>query len=159
MAYWKCIIWAISDLPIIKSVCEKVRFTINVLFKMTFLNFCLLHFPKFQVTIVKNLMEKPSFFIMDFHGFNEVLLRHKYSWSTYFFQWNGSPFELFWNFHGVAFSLFFLNERNITSLLKNLSSSSINKSYLRTVEYAISFFFFDFLFTLFTISYFNVCLF
>ena len=62
------------------------------------------------------------------------------------------------NFFGIStelhfVSLFFLNERNITSLLKNLSSSSINKSYLRTVEYAISFFFrfliyiiYDFLF-------------
>ena len=50
------------------------------------------------------------------------------------------------NFFGIStelhfVSLFFLNERNITSLLKNLSSSSINKSYLRTIEYAISFFF------------------
>ena len=50
-------------------------------------------------------------------------------------------------------SLFFLNERNITSSLlmihlkcavvnyANLNSSSINKTYLRAVEYAISFFF------------------
>ena len=49
-------------------------------------------------------------------------------------------------------SLFFLNERNIPASLlmihlecaivhyANLNSSSINKPYLRTVEYAISFF-------------------
>ena len=49
-------------------------------------------------------------------------------------------------------SLFFLKERNITSSLlmmhlkctvahyANLNSSSINKPYLRAVEYAISFF-------------------
>ena len=29
------------------------------------------------MTIVKNLMEKPSFFIIDFESSNEVLLRHK----------------------------------------------------------------------------------
>ena len=57
-------------------------------------------------------------------------------------------------------SLFFLNERNITTLLliirlkcavvryANRNSSPINKPYLRAIEYAISLFlFFGFLFT------------
>ena len=55
-------------------------------------------------------------------------------------------------------SLFFLNERNITISLfmihlkftvahfANLKSSFINKPYLRAVECAISFFYFDFLY-------------
>ena len=30
--------------------------------KRFFFNFCFFHFSKFQMTIVKNLMEKPSFF-------------------------------------------------------------------------------------------------
>ena len=30
------------------------------------------------MAIVKNLMEKPSIFVMDFEGSYEVLLRHKY---------------------------------------------------------------------------------
>ena len=54
-------------------------------------------------------------------------------------------------------SLFFLNERNITSSLltmhlkcvvlhcANLNSSSINKVYLRAIEFAISIFLFMFL--------------
>ena len=40
---------------------EKVWFTINVPSKMVFFNFCFFHLPKFQMTIVKNL-------IMDFEG-------------------------------------------------------------------------------------------
>ena len=50
-------------------------------------NFHLFLFSKFEMTIVKNLMEKRHpFFIMDFEGFYEVLLRHKYFWSTHFRQ-------------------------------------------------------------------------
>ena len=45
---------------------------------MLFLEFSLLHFSKFQMTTVKNRMEKPSFFIMDFEVSYEVQLRHKY---------------------------------------------------------------------------------
>ena len=60
-------------------------------------------------------------------------------------------FEICTEMHSV--SLFFLNERNITTSVwmihlkctvvyyANLNSSSINKPYLRAVEYAISFFF------------------
>ena len=46
--------------------------------KMLFLNFCLFHFFIFQITIVKNFMRKPSFYILDFEGSNEVPLRQKY---------------------------------------------------------------------------------
>ena len=75
---WKRIIWAKSDLLVMNSVCEKVWVAIYRLSKMLRFNFCLFHFSKFQMTIVKNLMKKPSFFIMNFEGSNEVLLRHKY---------------------------------------------------------------------------------
>ena len=90
--YWICMIWGKSDLPIVNSVCEKVWFTINGMLKILFFNFSLFHFFKFQMTIVKILMEKPSSIIIDFQGSYEVLPRHKYSWSTYFWQWNDSPF-------------------------------------------------------------------
>ena len=105
------------------------------------------------MAIVKNRMEKPFFFIMDFEGSYRVLLRHKYFWSTCFWQWKEDPFKSFWNFHKNAFCSFsFLNESKITfSVLMirlkctvvhyaNLNSSSINNPYLRAVEYA-SFFF------------------
>ena len=36
------------------------------------------------MAIAKNLMKLPSFFKMDFEGFYEVLIRHKYFRSTYF---------------------------------------------------------------------------
>ena len=61
----------------IDLVSEKGWFTINRLSKMLFL-FCLFPFSKFQMAIVRNLTEKPSFFVMDFEGSYEVLLRHKY---------------------------------------------------------------------------------
>ena len=86
LVYWKCTTWTEYDLPIINSVCEKVWFTINGLWKMYFFNFCHFHFSKFQMTIVKNPMEKTSFFIMDFEGSHEVLLHHKYFWTTHFWQ-------------------------------------------------------------------------
>ena len=108
--YWKCIIWAKSDLPIINSVCEKAWFMINGLSRMLFFNFCLFYFFKFQMTIVKNLLEKPSFFIMDFESSYEVLLRDKYFWSTYFWQWNDDPFNFFWNFHWNLFCFFIFSK-------------------------------------------------
>ena len=43
----------------------------------------------------QKFMEKPSFFIMDFEGSYEVLLCHKYFWSTYLWQWNDGPFKFF----------------------------------------------------------------
>ena len=110
MVYWKCIIWRKSNLSIINSGCEKVWFTINGLSKMLFLNFCLFHFSKFQMTIVKNLMEKPSVFIMAFKVSNEVLLRHKYFQLTYFWQRNNGPFKKIWSFHGNAICFFIFSK-------------------------------------------------
>ena len=141
-----------SDLPIINSVCEKVWFTINGMPKMLFHFIAFFIFPNFKWPLLK-LMEKPSFFIIDFEGSNEALLRQKYFRSTYFWQWIDGPIKIFWNFHGDAFCFFiFLNDGNIPiSLLMihlkctvvhytNLNSSFVNKPYLRTVEYATSFF-------------------
>ena len=135
---WKCIImWAKSDLQKINSVCKKGWFG-------WFFSFCLFHFSKFEMTIIKNLMKKPSF-IINFESSFKVLLCHKYFWSTHFRQWNDSPFKFFffWICREIHFvSLLFLNERNITTshlmiYLKctvvhyaNLNSSSINKSFL-----------------------------
>ena len=53
--------------------------------KCYFLNVCLFHFSKFQMTIVKNLMEKPSYFKIDFEGSDEVLLRRSYFLSAIFY--------------------------------------------------------------------------
>ena len=53
-------------------VYEKVLFTINGLQNMQFFDVCVFHFYKFQITIVKSLMGKPSIFIMDFEGSYEV---------------------------------------------------------------------------------------
>ena len=105
-------------------------------------------FSKFQVTIVKNV-------IMAFEGSYEVLLRHKYFWSTHFWEWNGSPLKDFWNFHGNAFcfSIFSKWKKYFKLLFKNtfkmyccaLLSSKFNLHKqaifkLRAVEYAVSFF-------------------
>ena len=57
----KFIICARSDFAIKYSVFEKVWFTINGQSKMLFFNFCFFPLPKFQMTIVKNL-------IMNFEG-------------------------------------------------------------------------------------------
>ena len=54
----KYIIWAKSDLPIRNLVFQKVWFTTV---ESTILLHCLFHFSKFQMTIIKTLMEKPSF--------------------------------------------------------------------------------------------------
>ena len=131
--------------------------------KMLLFNFCLFYFSKLEMTIVKNLMEKLSFFIIDFEGSYEVLLRHKHFWSTYFWQWNDGPFKIFEIFRKMYFvSLFLLNERNsATSLLMirlkctvahyaNVNSSSINKPYLRGrwMYYFVGFFNFLFMFIL-----------
>ena len=106
------------------------------------------------MTIVKNLMEKPFFFIMDFQGSYAFLLRHKYfDLHTFDNEMTGlvKCFEISTEMHFV--SSFFLNEKYITASLfmihlkcvvahyANFNSTSINKSYLRAVKYAISFFF------------------
>ena len=56
---------------------ENVWFTINGSLKMLFFDFCLFHFSKFQITIVKNYLEKLSSFIMAFESSNKVLLHGK----------------------------------------------------------------------------------
>ena len=78
---------------------------------------------------------------MDFQCFYEVLLSYRY-----FLRF----FEICTEMHFIP--LFFLKERNITTVLllthlkctivhyAYLNSSSLNKPYLRAVEYAISFF-------------------
>ena len=73
---------------------------------MLLFNFCLFHFSIFQMTIVKNVMEKPFFFIIDIVDFYETLLRRKYFRSTYFWQWDNGSLKVFWNFHGNAFCFF-----------------------------------------------------
>ena len=52
------------------------------------INFWFFHYPK-----------KPSFFITDFEGTYEVLLRHKYFWSAQF-DWHGGSFDFFFNLDG-----------------------------------------------------------
>ena len=93
------------------------------------------HFSKFQMTITKTVMEKPSFFVMDLEG--------------------STTSQIFL----IYIVFIFLNKRNITiSLLMihikyavvhydNSNSSSTNKAYLRAVEYYAISFFSKFLFT------------
>ena len=77
---------------------------------MLFFLFFRFDFSKFQMATLKNLIEKAYFFKMVFEGSYEVLIRHKYFWSTYFLQWNEDPFKFFSNFHGNAFSFFNFSE-------------------------------------------------
>ena len=84
---------------------------------MLFFNSCLFCFSKFRTTIVKNLTEKPSFFIMGFKGSHEVLLRHKYDLQIF-----DKETTVLLKFLEICtemrfVSLFYLNERNITASL------------------------------------------
>ena len=139
-------------MPIINSVCEIVWFKNNGLSKMLFFNFFKWHI-QISNDYCQNLMAKPSFFIVEFEGSYEVLLRHKYFWSTYFDNETTALlkfFEISTEMHFV--SIFFLQKRNITTSLLmihlkctvvdyvNLNSSSINRPYLKAVKYIISFF-------------------
>ena len=103
--------------------------------------------------IFPNFMEKPSFLIIDFEGSYEVLLVHKYFWSTYFDNEMKALLIFFWNFHGNAFWFFIFSKwkkyYSLTLMIHlkcnvvhyaNLNSSSLNKLYLRAVEYSILFF-------------------
>ena len=90
---------------------------------MLFFDFCLFHFSKFQITIVKNYLEKLSTFIMAFESSNKVLLHGKCFWSTNFWQWNDGPF----NFEIcmekrfiISFIIIFLNDRNIVTSLSTI---------------------------------------
>ena len=88
--YWKCIIWAKSDLPIIKLVYGKFCFRLSRQSKMLFCSFYLFSFSKFQMTIFKVLMEQSSFFVSCF----EIILHHKYFWSTNIWQCHDGSFIL-----------------------------------------------------------------
>ena len=106
----KCQTFGLLKMLNMSKICEKACFTIIGLSKMLSFNFCFFLFSKFQMDIVKNVMELPSSFKMDFEDSYEVLLRHKYFWSTYFWQWNDGPFKIFWNFHGNAFCFFIFSK-------------------------------------------------
>ena len=80
-----------------KSVCKKVWFKINGLSKMLLFNFCFFYFSKFQMTIVKKLIEKPFLF----NGFRA------FSWSSttsqvfliyIFLTMKRRPFKIFLKF-------------------------------------------------------------
>ena len=115
------------------------------------INFCFFHYTK-----------KPSFFITDFEGTYEVLLRHKYFWSAHLYM---TAFLIFffliWTVNWNLFLWFFKKWKkyyyNLTfdDTLKMYccalcwSKSKLNKQTLfksRAAEYAISFFC-DFLLT------------
>ena len=137
-----------------------IRVSLTGCRKYHFLIFVVFIFSKLQMTIVKNLMDKASLFMMNFKSsYYKALLRHKYFWSKNFWQWNWSPFKVFWNLHGNAFCfLCFLNERNITNSFlmihlkstvghyANLNSSFISKLF---INYGPS----NMLFCFFSISY------
>ena len=95
-------------------------FTTNGMSKMLIFNFCLFHFSKFQMTIVKNLMKKPSFF--------------KISTEMYFVS------LVFLNERNNTTSRSMMYVKCNVVHYANLNSSSINKPYLQAVEYGISLF-------------------
>ena len=70
LVYWKCTTWTEYDLPIINSVCEKVWFTINGLWKMLF--FLFLPFSFFKIS--NDYCQKPYgeniLFYNGFRGFS-----------------------------------------------------------------------------------------
>ena len=115
------------------------------------------------MTIVENSMENPSFFRMDFEGSYEVLLRHIYFWSTHFWQWNNCLLKILGNLHRDTFSFFIFSKwkkyynHTFDDMFKmccctlcspkfKLQKQAVFKS--RTVEYAIVFFDFLFMFIL-----------
>ena len=107
-------------------------------------------FYKFKMTIVKNL-------IIDFEGFYEVLPRHKYFYLHIFGNETTALlifFEISMEMHFV--SLFFLNEKNITTSLLMvhlkctvvhyaiLNPSSMSTPFLNYGPLNMLFYFFDF---------------
>ena len=87
--------------------------------KWYFLIFAFSIFSKFQMTVVKYLMAKPSFFIMDFEVSYEVLLRQKYFILDLhtFDNETTALLKCFEISTEMQFVLFLLNERNITTSL------------------------------------------
>ena len=130
-------------MPIINSVCEKVCFTINRLLKMLF-SFFQISNGHCQKSYAKTMQ---SLFIMNFEGIIYILF-----YDGCFLNDTAVILRLFSISTEMHFvSLFFLNERNITSSLlmiylkcavvhyANLNSISINKIYLRAVCYFVFF--------------------
>ena len=75
----KCQTFGLLKMLNMSKIYEKACFTIIGLSKMLSFNFCFnFNFSKFQMDIVKKVMELPSSFKMDFEDSYEVLLRHKY---------------------------------------------------------------------------------
>ena len=89
------------------------------------------------MTVVKALTKKPSFFYNGFRGFCSVT-------SQIFLIY---ILSIFLNKRNITTSLLMVNSKCNVVHYANLNYSSINKPYLWAVEYAISFFFFEFLFT------------
>ena len=136
----------------------KVWFTINGPSKMLFFNFCLFIFSKFQMTIVKNL-KCISRVLSNFYFVTNIFDLHIFEKETVTLL---IFFEICTDMHFV--SLFFLNERNITTSLlmihlkctvvhyANLNSSSINKPFLNygllNILFRLFFLYFLFVFVL-----------
>ena len=77
---------------------EKVWIMINRLLKILFYNVCLFHIFKFQITIVKNLMEEPSFFYNGFWGFLSSCTRSQIPLTYIILTIKGSYFQGFLKF-------------------------------------------------------------
>ena len=121
--------------------------------KMLFFNFCLL-FSQISNGYCQKILRKNHPFS---YCISRVLMKVYYVtniFDLYTFHNETTTFLKFFEIYTEMdfVSLFFLNEKNITTSLlmihlkhtvvhyANLNSSSINKPYLRAVEYAISFF-------------------
>ena len=104
-----------------------------------------------------------SFFQFSNDYCSTVLLRHKYFWSSHFWERNSSPFEFFWNLHRNVFcfcifsrwkkhyNLFLMTHLKCAVVhYSNINSSSISKPFLNYGPLNMLFiylFIFDFLFT------------
>ena len=145
LVYWKCLIWEKFDLTIIKSVCESFWFTINRPSKILFSNFRLFHFWNF-----KWLLSKTNLFFNGLRGFLWSSATSQIHLICIFLTVKRQPFEKFLKFPRKCILFLFFSKwkkhYNLTfdNTFKmhyaNLNLSSINKPYLRAVEYAISFF-------------------
>ena len=138
-------------MPITYSVCEKVCFTIeNGQSKILFFNFGLFSLSKFQMTIAKNLIKV-------FEGFKFYCVKNIFGLHIFCNKTVALLIFFFEIFRGLHFvSLFFLDERNITTSLlmihlkctvahyANLNSSSENKPFLNYGSLNMLFRFFRF---------------
>ena len=61
LVYWKCIIWAKSDLPIINSVCEKFNLRLTGCRKCCFISLPFFIFPSFNWLLPKLLWKNHPF--------------------------------------------------------------------------------------------------